>query len=102
MASGNDSFDEQCALYNRNNKSGPIEIKNPYGGIPQNLLTNVIGLSILILVSVNMRLTIAYKKDCTRTRLVHDRNVRCTLIDTEHAENARCCESIYLRILLMT
>jgi hypothetical protein len=45
----------QCNLHNKNNHTSPIYIENPYGGIPQNLLTNTIGLIILLLIFLVLR-----------------------------------------------
>lgn len=47
---------QQCHLYHKNNgSSGVIKLANSYGGIPQNLITNVIGLTILIVVFLLLR-----------------------------------------------
>ena len=42
--------DSKCNLYHKNDKgnSSLINFQNPYGGIPQNLLTNLIGVGILL------------------------------------------------------
>ena len=46
----------KCNLYNKNNQStNPYHIQNAYGGIPQNLLTNVIVLSILLILFFLLR-----------------------------------------------
>ena len=45
----------QCGLYNKNNHSSPIYIKNSYGGIPQNLLTNTIGFVFLAFLFLLLR-----------------------------------------------
>ena len=45
----------QCNLAGKTNHTGgAIAIKNPYGGIPQNLVTNLIGFSILLVVSARI------------------------------------------------
>ena len=41
--------DSKCNLYHKSDKNSSwIQIQNPYGGIPQNLLTNLIGIGILL------------------------------------------------------
>lgn len=46
----------KCNLYNKNNQStNPYHLQNSYGGIPQNLLTNLIVLAILLLLFFFLR-----------------------------------------------
>lgn len=52
----NENFGSRCNLQNKNNhSSGPLHISNPYGGIPQNLITNSVGLVILLIVFLILR-----------------------------------------------
>ena len=50
MATFNTDDDSKCNLYHKTDKgnSSLIHFQNPYGGIPQNLLTNLIGVAILL------------------------------------------------------
>jgi hypothetical protein len=50
--------DSKCNLYHKNDtgqNSSIFHIQNPYGGIPQNLLTNLIGVGILVSLFLIMR-----------------------------------------------
>ena len=55
---GNGSLpdDDKCALYNKNKSSeNYLHLQNPYGGIPQNLATNLIGTLVLVILFVLLR-----------------------------------------------
>eukprot|EP00095_Tigriopus_kingsejongensis_P008456 snap_masked-scaffold18_size714446-processed-gene-1.9 protein:Tk08456 transcript:snap_masked-scaffold18_size714446-processed-gene-1.9-mRNA-1 annotation:"hypothetical protein L798_12217" len=49
------SESDKCNLNNNRNESNPYHIKNSYGGIPQNLITNLILLSMLLITFLILR-----------------------------------------------
>ena len=49
------SSNSSCKLSNEGNSTDPFHLGNPYGGIPQNLIINAVGVALIVVMFLVLR-----------------------------------------------